>query len=187
MLERIEIEPFGFDCPSFADELVRGETFEGLEPTAEIIGVDEIGEMSAQLVVIVIVVSLNGRVLDRAVHSLDLTVGPRMIDLGEAMRDSVLSASHAEHMCCIGRSRTVRVSRRQTKLNAVVGENRMDFIRDNFNERDEESRRLDAIGLFDKLREGELRGAVYGHEKIEFSFRRLHLGCRCERSRWDRT
>ena len=102
MLERIKIEPFGFDCPSFADELVRGETFEGLEPTAEIIGVDEIGEIAAQLVVIVIVVSLNGRVLDRAVHSLDLTVDPRMIDLGEAMRDSVFSASHAEHMCCIG-------------------------------------------------------------------------------------
>lgn len=48
---------------------------------------------------IVVVVSLDGRVLDRAVRSLDLTIGPKMIDLGEAMLDAVFLTSQAEPMC----------------------------------------------------------------------------------------
>lgn len=36
--------------------------------------------MSAQLIVIVIVEALDGRVLDGSVHPLDLTVGPGMVD-----------------------------------------------------------------------------------------------------------
>jgi hypothetical protein len=32
-----------------ADELVRGEAFEGLEPSGEVVGVDEVSQMRAQL------------------------------------------------------------------------------------------------------------------------------------------
>lgn len=52
--------------------------------------------MLAQPVVIFIVVSFDGRFLDRAVHALSLTDGPMMIDFGEAMFDAVLSPSQAE-------------------------------------------------------------------------------------------
>jgi hypothetical protein len=52
----------------------------------------------------------------------------------------------------------------------------MDFIGDGLNERDEEGRSGDAVGLFDELYEGKLRRAIYGDEKIELSFRCLHLG-----------
>jgi hypothetical protein len=44
---------------------------------------------------------------------------------------------------------------RQAEMNAVVGQNRMDFIRNGFCERDKESRRCDAVGLFNKLYEGK--------------------------------
>jgi hypothetical protein len=32
---------------------------------------------------------LDGRFLDRAVHALDLTIGPRMLDLGQPMFDAI--------------------------------------------------------------------------------------------------
>ena len=38
----------------FADELVRREAFEGLEPSPEFVGGDEVGEVLAQLVVLVV-------------------------------------------------------------------------------------------------------------------------------------
>src|SRR5436190_22163325 len=68
------------------------EAFEGLQTACEIVGGDEVGEMTAQLVVIVVVIAFDGCVLDRAVHSFDLAVGPGMIDLGESVFDTVLAA-----------------------------------------------------------------------------------------------
>ena len=58
---------------------------------------------------------------------------------------------------------------RQAELDAVVGQYRVDFVRDGFDERDEEGRSSDAIGFLDKLNEGELRRAVDGDEEVELS------------------
>lgn len=44
-------------------------------------GCREVCEMRAQLIRSVIVIPLDGRVLNRAVHLLDLAVGPRMVGL----------------------------------------------------------------------------------------------------------
>jgi hypothetical protein len=64
-----------------------------VQASAEIVGVDEVGEMPPQLIVIVVVITFDGRVLDRSVHPFDLTVGPGMIDLGEAVFDAVFTAT----------------------------------------------------------------------------------------------
>jgi hypothetical protein len=50
----------------FADELVRGKAFEGLEPPGEVVGVDEVAEVRTQLFVAFVEVAFDGRVLDRA-------------------------------------------------------------------------------------------------------------------------
>ena len=63
-------------CPAFADELVRGQPFEGLETAGEVVGIDEVGEMVTQLVVTVIVIAMNSGLLDGAVHAFDLAIGP---------------------------------------------------------------------------------------------------------------
>jgi hypothetical protein len=55
LLERIESEALGLGSPCLAEELVGGETFEGLQPAAEIVGRDEVGKMPMQLVVIAVV------------------------------------------------------------------------------------------------------------------------------------
>jgi hypothetical protein len=74
LLERVKFESFWLGSPAFADELIGRETFEGLEPPTEIVGVDEVGEMPAKLSVIVVMIPLDGRVFDRAVHALDLAI-----------------------------------------------------------------------------------------------------------------
>ena len=77
LLERVQSESFRLGCPSFADELVGGEASEGLEPSGEVIGVDEVAQMSSQLIVGFVEVACDGRIFDGAVHPFDLPVGPR--------------------------------------------------------------------------------------------------------------
>ena len=45
----------------------------------------------------IVMVALDGRFLDRAVHALNLAIGPRMLDLGQPMFDAILLAAHIEH------------------------------------------------------------------------------------------
>ena len=79
------------------------------------------------------------------------------------------------------------MARRQAERDAGVGQYRVDFVRDGFDERGEEGRSGDAIGFLDQLNEGELRRAVDGDEEVELSLGGPALRrCRCGRSRWDR-
>lgn len=97
-MERIENESVRLFCPAFADELVRREAFERLQPASEIVGGDEIGEMRPQLVVRFVEVSFDRRILDRAVHAFDLTVRPGMLWFRQPMVDVVTCASEFEGM-----------------------------------------------------------------------------------------
>ena len=97
-MERIECEAFGLIGPCLADELVGREALEGLEPAAEVVSRDEVGEMPAELVMALVVEALDGRLLDGPVHPLDLTVGPRMLGLGRAVLNVVGGAGIFEGM-----------------------------------------------------------------------------------------
>lgn len=50
------------------------EALQRLEPSTEVVGVDEVLKVPAQLLVAVLVEALDGRALDGAVHSLDQSV-----------------------------------------------------------------------------------------------------------------
>jgi hypothetical protein len=41
-MERVQFESILVFCPDFADVFVRGEAFEGLEPSTVIVGIDEV-------------------------------------------------------------------------------------------------------------------------------------------------
>ena len=96
--------------------------------------------MGFELGMFVVMEALDRRFLDGAVHPLDLTVCPRMLHLRQTMLDAIFPASHVEHMGHVSRCRPVGVSGWKRELNAVVGENGMDFVRHCFNECDEEGR-----------------------------------------------
>mgnify|MGYP000849523051 CR=1 FL=1 len=97
-MDRIEFESLRLVCPDFADIFVWGEALERLEPAGKIIGCNEVGEMGSELIVAVVVKSFDGCVLDGAVHSLDLTIGPWMLDLGGSMLAVVLGTGEFKGM-----------------------------------------------------------------------------------------
>ena len=61
-------------CPALADEFIRREAFECLEPSGKVVGIDEVGEMPPKLVVAIVMVAIDGSLLDGSVHGLDLPV-----------------------------------------------------------------------------------------------------------------
>lgn len=162
-MDRINDESFGFDCPPFADELVWCEAFERLEATAEIVSVDEILEMSAQLVVVV-VEALDGCIHDGAVHPFDLAIRPWMARLCQAMLNVEIGTYRLEGMTS---ERHVlgphgldvlgcpTVTCRIGEMGAIVGENRMDFIGNGSGQRPEEVARDPTGGVLDQLGKGE--------------------------------
>ena len=94
----IEPELFRLDGPLFADELVGREALQGLQPAPKVVSCDEVYEVALGLVVGFVVVALDGAVFDRAVHPLDLSVGPGVPRLCEAMLDTELRAGVFEGM-----------------------------------------------------------------------------------------
>lgn len=87
-MERIYPEPFRLGCPLFADKFIGRQTLQSLQPAAEVVGVYEVAQVLAQLRVIVVMEAFDGRFFDGPVRPLDLPVGPRMFDLGQAVFDA---------------------------------------------------------------------------------------------------
>ena len=87
MLERIQSESVGLRSPGFADIFERGEPLQRLEPTCEVVGFNESGEMLSKLLVACVIEALDRSFLDGSVHSLNLAVGPRMLRFGQPMID----------------------------------------------------------------------------------------------------
>jgi hypothetical protein len=134
------------------------------------------------MIVTVVVEALDGRVLDGAVHALDLAVGPWMIDLGEPAFDPVLVADPPEDVVeggfvvsVIGELDAPRhCLSDQWRSNGSIGEHRMQSIGSGGDQISQElGGRL--AGLLDWLGEGELAGPVDGHEQAWFAFGGLHL------------
>ena len=58
------------------------------------------------------------------------TVGPGMLDLGQPMFNAIFPAAHIEHMCHVPCRWAIRVAWRESELDPVVGENRVDLVGD---------------------------------------------------------
>ena len=62
------------------------------------------------------------------------------------------------------------------ELDAVVGQHGVDPVGDGLDQGLEEARRRAAGGFLMQFDEGELRGSVDGHEKVELALLGAHLG-----------
>jgi len=90
---RVKCKPFGIGCPDFADVFVAGEATQGFEAAAVIVGIGEVVEVRNQLGMAIAMIAFDGSLLDRAVHALDLTVGPGMFRLGKASSGCTMAPS----------------------------------------------------------------------------------------------
>ena len=83
-----------------------------------VVGIEEIAEVRAEVAMAIVVIPFYGRVFNRAVHALDLSVRPRVVWLGQAMLNAICSANDVKpHGPGIG---GVPVADLLTKLDAVV-------------------------------------------------------------------
>jgi len=163
-VDRIEDESLWLRSPEFADVVVKREAAQHLQAMREIICIQEVGEVAAKLIVAVIVIPLDRCVCDRVVHSFNLTFGPRMVRLCQPVFDPMSCASHIEaHGPRIG---SVSVAGLVCKLDDVVRENGVDLLRNGFEQVLKQLQRRLAVCFVDQLRNGELAGAIDGHEEM---------------------
>src|SRR5215475_9717430 len=141
--------------------------------------------MSSKLVMGFVVEALDGRILDGAVHPLDLAIGPGVLGLGQTMIDVVASARHLEggspewlaalkHAFDIGDRPTFALG--IGEVGPVVGEDGVDLVGDRFDEMQQEVSRNPPCGLLMQLGEGELRGPIDGDKEVEPALRGSYFG-----------
>jgi hypothetical protein len=173
LIDRINDEPVWLQCPDFGDVLVRRKATERLETTGVIIGCNEICEMHPQLVVALAMEASGRWLLDGAVHALYLTLGPRVVRLGQPVLDIVHFADYAE--AHLTRQGGVTFARLLGKLDVpcdfaqdrIVGQNRMDLVRHRSQQVFEELPRRSPASLVEELGDRELTRAVDADEQVE--------------------
>ena len=123
---------------------------------------------------IIVMEAFDGRVFDRAVHPFDLAIRPRVVWLREAVLDTVGLADHVEaHGPGID---GVAIPRLLGELNAVVGENGVDLIRNGLEHVLQELPGRLPVRLVDELGHGKLACAVDANEQKQFALSSLHFG-----------
>jgi len=96
LLDRIEDESSGLFCPGITNVLVGRKAFQNLETASEVVGRDKVGQARSKLPVTVVVIAIDRRVLEGAVHALDLAIRPRVVRFGQAMLNAMSSADLIE-------------------------------------------------------------------------------------------
>ncbi len=130
--------------------------------------------MRSQLIVGFVVEAFYSRVLDRSVHPLDLTLGPRMIGHGQPVLDPVGLADHVEsHRSGVD---GVPVPGMLCDLDAIIGKNRVDLIGHSLKHVLQELPGGLSVSRCNELSDGKLGRSVNAHKEIELTFSRLHLG-----------
>ncbi len=131
--------------------------------------------MATKLIMVVVMEALHDGVFDCSVHPFDLTVGPWVLDFCQPMLDAIFFTSHFEHARDKGCGRPTGVSRRESELYAIIGQDGVDFIGNGFDQCDKESRSGNAIGLFLQPDEGKFVCPINRDKEMEFSFSSLNL------------
>ena len=173
-MDRIEPEAFRFFCPLFADELVRREPLEGLEPAAEVVGGNEVVKVLSELGMIFVVIALDRRFLDRPVHSLDLAIRPWVCGLRQPMFDVKIGTCRIEGMAteenpfCPHRL-DIRygppAAGRISEVRAVIRQSGVDLVWNCVSQIAEEVCRDPARRLAMKLNKRELRRPIDGNKR----------------------
>jgi hypothetical protein len=167
---RIQPKSFRLLLPTPADVLVGHQPPKRLETLGEIICGEKLREMLLELLVRLVVIALDGRLLDSAIHSLDLPVRPRVIDFGQPMLDAMLFTDAVEQVL-----ESPFILQAIGKLDAVVREDDMNAVRHGGAQTAEELAGRGARLVRMQLGVSEFRCAVDGDEEIEPPLLSLNL------------
>ena len=136
----------------------------------KVVGGHEGEDVSLQTFEAWVVEDLDGRLFDGPVHSLGLTIRPRVIRLCQPVLDAVLGTDTIEDVGAeIPLRGSVPVLRQIGESHAIVGEYRVDFVGESF---DDVPQEVSAVHLACVLMEfdiSELRDPVDRQEHVEFA------------------
>jgi len=118
-----------------------------------------------------IVEALDGGLFNRAVHALDLTIGPGVRRFGQAVFHALCAADAVEAMPT--GQELMRLGR---ELHPVVRQYGMHFIRELVEHAPQKLGRHDPIGPWVQLGKRYFAGAVDGHKQVLAAFFGLLLG-----------
>ncbi|CAP57828.1 unnamed protein product (plasmid) [Gluconacetobacter diazotrophicus PA1 5] len=158
------------------NEFIWSEAAQGLEPAGEIVGGNEVGEVLTQLVMCFVVEALDGGVLDRAVHPLDLAIRPGMSRLCQSMLDIEISTGQFKRVA--PEQDTIRphgldvfgcpsIAGRIGKMRAVIGQHGMDAVGNRSGQSTQEVTGNATCRFLVQLDKSEFRGPVDRHQKIK--------------------
>ena len=94
--------------------------------------------MLPKLIVAIVMLALDGGVLDGAVHAFDLTIGPWVVGLGKPMLDAVLVADLIEAVDAIACGPAIAIAGLVGELDAIVGHDGVEPVGHGFEQRFEE-------------------------------------------------
>ncbi|GBR61292.1 hypothetical protein AA100600_2648 [Gluconobacter thailandicus F149-1 = NBRC 100600] len=129
--------------------------------------------MCPQLLMTVVMEAFDGCFLDCPVHPLNLTVRPGMIGFRQAVFNPVGFADHVEAHWT--RPRRIAIAGLFSELDAVIGQNGMNPVRDHAQEIFEEFPGRLPIGFFNQLCDCEFAGPVDSNEEVQLAFCGLDL------------
>ncbi|GAP24886.1 hypothetical protein GLF_1768 [Gluconobacter frateurii NBRC 101659] len=115
----------------------------------------------------VVMEAFDGCFLDCPVHPLNLTVRPGMIGFRQTMFDPLGFANHVKAHWT--RPRRIAITRLLGELDAVIGQNGMNPIRDHTQEMFEEFPGCLPIGFPDELCDSEFACPIDGNEEIQLA------------------
>ena len=117
-----------------------------------------------------VVITLNCCLFDRPVHALDLSIGPRMLDLGESVLNAMFAADAVKNVLA-SKSVPFLIG----ELNAIVSEDDVDPVRHCGNQIAQKLCRQHLASLGVQFDIGKLAGSINGNKEKEFALSRLNL------------
>jgi hypothetical protein len=111
--------------------------------------------------------------LDRAVHSCNLPIGPRVVWLGKPMLDLIRRTNHVEaHLPGRG---CVSVPGLICELDTIVPQDRVDSIWHDIERVLQEFPGCTSVSFVDELRDSKLACSVYANKEVKLALAGFHL------------
>jgi Domain of unknown function (DUF4910)/winged helix-turn-helix len=174
----VDGKAFWLFLPASAHVFIRCEALERVESPGEMIGLQEGLQMRFQVAMGVVVVLLNGGILERAVHAFHLPVRPGMVGFGEPMVDAMLLTDAINNML-----QGIDITLTIGELNAMISQPGLNLIGHSDNHVAEELSRDHCVGFGVLKHSGGEYSIIdffpYGHDERQFCSPGFNLPVGC--------
>ena len=172
---RVKLETVRRSSPGITDRFERSTPPYGLQMLGKVVCRNEGPHTGLQRIEVRIVERLDGGLLHGAIHALDLSVGPRVIGLGELVLDAMCLADTIENVPTKAIGQAVSIPWLLGERHAVVCENGVNGVRVCRHDLLKKRRAVLLCCSIEKRHMGELGDAINRQEHVLFSLLQTEL------------